>query len=83
MQAMERSTPEQHVQEYWRELCSELEIDSCACEKWWDIIHDHYCEPWRHYHTLNHIQDMLRHLDLCKKQLKGSQEVALAIYFHE
>ena len=80
---MEKSTPEQYVQEHWRELCGELEIDSSTCEKWWKVIHDHYCEPWRHYHTLDHVEDMLRHLDSCKKQVKSLPEVALAIYFHE
>ncbi len=42
-----------------------------------------YSEKHRHYHTIEHVADCLRHLDTCSAQIKEPREVELAIWFHD
>lgn len=74
---------EHGVERKWKELCRGLGVGDECCTRWWGILRDHYKEGWRHYHTLTHIWDMLRHLSSCQQQLCNADEAALAIFFHE
>lgn len=42
-----------------------------------------YCEPQRHYHTTNHIDDCLRHFDLLRAGIEQPEVVELALWFHD
>lgn len=42
-----------------------------------------YGEKHRHYHTHEHINAMLRHLDACKNQVLIADELELAIWYHD
>lgn len=42
-----------------------------------------YAEPHRAYHTLEHIDECLTHLDTVRHSLAGPLEVELAIWFHD
>lgn len=42
-----------------------------------------YSEKHRHYHTLEHVADCLRHLDICLAQINEPREVELALWFHD
>lgn len=71
------------MMDQWNDLCQKMSVDTDKRKNWWDIISQHYSEPWRHYHTLEHVQAMLRHMKDDEGVLENSMEVALAIYFHE
>jgi len=42
-----------------------------------------YSEPHRHYHTLEHLDACLRHLDDMRDSALHLHEVALALWFHD
>lgn len=42
-----------------------------------------YSQKHRHYHTLEHVADCLRHLDTCTDQINAPGEVELALWFHD
>ncbi len=42
-----------------------------------------YCEPHRHYHTLEHLNACLRHLAGMRALARQADAVALALWFHD
>ena len=42
-----------------------------------------YSEKHRHYHTLEHVADCLRHFDACADQIHEANEVEMALWFHD
>ena len=42
-----------------------------------------YSENHRHYHTLTHVADCLRHFDTCAAQINEPREVEVALWFHD
>ncbi len=42
-----------------------------------------YCEPHRHYHTLEHLDACLRHLDGSADLAHNRHEITLALWFHD
>lgn len=42
-----------------------------------------YSEKHRHYHSTEHIVACLRHFDHCKQQANHSNEIELALWFHD
>jgi predicted metal-dependent HD superfamily phosphohydrolase len=42
-----------------------------------------YAEPWRAYHTMQHVRDCLRHLDEAKHLSQRPAEIELALWFHD
>ena len=75
----------------WNVLCEHLGIKQDVIHAWKEIIHTHYSEPQRHYHTLDHLQYMLSTLNECIQvpltTLFSVQpeytSLVLAIYFHD
>ena len=67
----------------WNTVCQELGIDSDKTKSWWETVLHHYSEPWRCYHTMQHVNDMLSYMKQDLDRLENWLEVALAIFFHE
>lgn len=69
----------------WLEVCTSLGISSQTSSQWWRVIAGYYGENHRFYHTLDHIAFMLEQLKVhCQGELiKNTNEVKLAIFFHE
>jgi predicted metal-dependent HD superfamily phosphohydrolase len=51
--------------------------DSSAAERWWRELEARYGEPHRHYHTLEHIGEMLALLS------HANETVLAAVWFHD
>lgn len=47
------------------------------------LLAEHYSEPGRHYHTLQHIHECLLRLDQVKDLPVDSDAVELALWFHD
>ena len=60
-----------------------LQIPSEMLDKWEEEVCRRYTEEQRHYHTLQHIADMISHFEQWKVQIKNPLSVLLAIIFHE
>src|SRR5687767_6965684 len=52
-------------------------------EETYGLLATAYAEKHRHYHTAQHIQACLRHLDTCASQADASEEIELALWFHD
>ncbi|CAM9922477.1 unnamed protein product [Pylaiella littoralis] len=67
----------------WSSLCSEQGIDDALSEEWGETLRKGYSEEGRHYHTLEHLADMLEHADRDFPGLRRPRLVQLAIFFHD
>lgn len=63
-------------------LVLQLQGEQTLAEKWWPFLQSEQSKPYRYYHTLNHIADLLQKLDtfpnICNKH-----NIELAIFFHD
>ncbi len=48
-----------------------------------DRLETAYAESWRHYHTAEHIDACLRHVDRFDQALEQREEVEIALWFHD
>lgn len=70
------------VSDAWRDLVRRLGRDATSAESTLESLKLAYAEPHRHYHTLDHIADLLRLLE----EHGGSSDtdaIKLAILFHD
>ncbi|EGC32959.1 hypothetical protein DICPUDRAFT_92502 [Dictyostelium purpureum] len=52
-------------------------------DKWWNIINTRYTEKQRYYHTLTHINELLKLEEQFSSKLKSPETVQWAIWFHD
>ncbi|CAM9355670.1 unnamed protein product, partial [Laminaria digitata] len=71
------------VLQRWIALCNDLRIDAAFAEEWGGKIMDAYSEEGRHYHTLDHVADMLEGAERDFPNLDRPGLVQLAIFFHD
>ena len=65
-------------------FCSCLGIlDESIIDKWLSVIKDRYSEPWRSYHSLTHVDALLKEFSLVKHSLASPSAVLAAIFFHD
>lgn len=55
----EQKMQRQILQRAWNLLSEKSGVSSSLSSKWFEKISDKYSEKWRHYHTLNHIDELL------------------------
>jgi len=67
----------------WAALCRNLGVTLSSSLEWWRKIRRHYCESHRYYHTTRHLEDMFRVAAELSKDNIVSNDVALAIFFHD
>lgn len=67
--------------ERWSELMASFGL--VANEDTFRSLIAAYSERHRYYHTLEHIQACLQHLDICAAQTNERKEVELALWFHD
>jgi len=67
----------------WHELVQRLSSSGPPAERVLDELVAAYLEPARQYHTLEHIAQLLRHLDEHGRAVIDRDAVALAIIFHD
>ena len=69
----------------WISLSKYLQINDELSNKWFDKIAKKYSEPWRAYHRLSHIRQMLIQLDQMTPQLAEYQDsiLRIAVWFHD
>ena len=67
----------------WKEINRSLNVDEKTTDHWWSVVVDKYSESQRHYHTMSHIEDMLRLYEEYKGKLRDVKPVVYTIIFHE
>ncbi|WLQ17134.1 N-methyl-D-aspartate receptor NMDAR2C subunit [Hahella aquimaris] len=73
--------PEDPLFTRWRRLFPV--VDPATVKRCFDGLRRAYTEPHRHYHTLDHIQACLRHLDEVPGELEDPRAVELALWYHD
>jgi predicted metal-dependent HD superfamily phosphohydrolase len=66
-----------YIENKWDELSVSNKSES------WDILNRNYSESHRAYHTWEHIENMLRKLDVLKNQTVQFDLIATAIFWHD
>ena len=59
------------------------QLGSSPPPRLFDEVVARYCEKHRHYHTLQHLDDCLRHLDEAAPLAIHAPEIELALWFHD
>mmetsp|Transcript_3063 Transcript_3063/g.7108 ORF Transcript_3063/g.7108 Transcript_3063/m.7108 type:complete len:339 (-) Transcript_3063:63-1079(-) len=83
-----------YVEQRWRKLMLEdLGVGATIASRWWKTIEKRYCEPWRVYHTLEHLRYLFELLDEQLKLLQDARArldvrrdrkwIECAIFFHD
>ncbi|MGH7628310.1 MAG: HD domain-containing protein [Gemmatimonadales bacterium] len=67
--------------ERWSELMRAFDFG--VNEEMFNSLRVAYSEAHRHYHTGEHVQACLRHLDSCSAQTDEPKEIELALWFHD
>jgi predicted metal-dependent HD superfamily phosphohydrolase/phosphopantetheine adenylyltransferase len=69
----------------WDDLCRLLNVPADVSSRWWASTAHHYEEPHRAYHTLTHIDHMLKLLEEPQVAQVASNALAikLSIWFHD
>ena len=68
----------------WHQLCDALAVPpDHAVRQRFEQVQAAYAEPWRHYHTAQHIDECLAAWAAVRAQLKAPACVALAIWLHD
>jgi len=65
----------------WRALCRSLHVGDKDAATWFGVIRDEYEGPARFYHTLEHVDALLRLAE--REAIHDAEAVALAIFFHD
>lgn len=74
------ASSEETVRARWNELALQLAL-RCDVAGTWEYLREHYAQPWRAYHNLDHIADCLR----VYQQVADKPDAAMtaAILFHD
>lgn len=67
----------------WMNLSARLGVDPKQSEIIWREIENAYGQPHRHYHTLTHIEAVVRHWQAFQSQFIAPDAALLALFFHD
>lgn len=73
----------QNLRERWVRLCVKYGAWQPIADSVWKKMEKRYAEPWRFYHVLRHISDMLQEFDGIKRLLEDPDVVEFAIWLHD
>ena len=65
------------------ELISRYNNDNRLANELWNEIEINYTKKKRHYHTLEHLDNLLKHLSEVRTQIKGWDSVLFSLFYHD
>lgn len=71
------------IQQKYSELLEKIGFDETIIAEQWIALQKAYSKKSRHYHNLNHIQEMITEFDINYAELKSPNEVLYAIFYHD
>jgi predicted metal-dependent HD superfamily phosphohydrolase len=94
---MSNAAIEQHCHHSWQQLTHSLALAPSLSDKWWRVLAAYFHESQRHYHTFQHLHELLlfaEHQYLHQQQYQQQQGqsmhliadytvIQLAIFFHD
>ena len=71
------------LRDQWLALQEQLGVSEAASQEWWSTLRDLYgLQPWRAYHTLRHVLELLKIAEREYDQA-SPKELRLAVWFHD
>mmetsp|Transcript_15680 Transcript_15680/g.26139 ORF Transcript_15680/g.26139 Transcript_15680/m.26139 type:complete len:275 (-) Transcript_15680:197-1021(-) len=67
----------------WRELSDILHLSKSLSNKWWGVLQAYFKEEQRHYHTFEHLTELLQFTQNYKHLITNYPVILLAIFFHD
>jgi predicted metal-dependent HD superfamily phosphohydrolase len=71
------------LEEVFKELLTHHAVVSLMQEKFWKEIQKHYSQSNRHYHNLNHLQNMLSELEAVRHLIQDWDITLFALFYHD
>ncbi len=71
------------LKENFIQLISGYAADERLIKQLWDEIDENYSHKKRHYHTLQHLENLLLQLHEVKDQIKHWNTVLFSLYYHD
>lgn len=68
---------------YWQQLLQPYTDNQALVEDGYQMITVRYREPHRHYHTLQHLENLLQLQQTYSDRITDNETVSFAIYFHD
>jgi predicted metal-dependent HD superfamily phosphohydrolase len=72
-----------NLQERHSELLVSIGVNTNVIEGLWQNLAKVYSAKSRHYHNLNHLQEMVELFDVYYSKLKNPKEVLYSIFYHD
>jgi len=57
--------------------------DAQTANRVYRVLHDHYSQPWRRYHTGAHLVHCFKYFDLASHLMDNADAVEMALWFHD
>lgn len=67
----------------FRDVCTRYTSDENLVQELWNEIERTYSAPARHYHTLQHLEHMLRELEYIKDHTGDYDAMLFALFYHD
>ncbi len=71
------------LQTIFTQLLGKYTSDENLIKQFWSEIEDHYSSKGRHYHTLQHLQNMYSQLQLVEEKMLDWNTVLFALFYHD
>tara|TARA_R110001592_G_scaffold9049_6_gene48678 strand:+ start:5986 stop:6600 length:615 start_codon:yes stop_codon:yes gene_type:complete len=71
------------IRSNYLELLENYGVDSSSAERLWSEVNTNYSKKNRHYHNLNHLEDLLSELKNVKDKINNWEVVLFALYYHD
>lgn len=79
---MTHSQIEQACKDYWKQLASKYMPQSSVLHIW-QTIHEYHTQAHRHYHTLEHLHELLLLASNYQQHIQQTDTLQFAIWFHD
>jgi predicted metal-dependent HD superfamily phosphohydrolase len=71
------------LRQKWHDLLLGWRVDPIQADRTFQEVREHYAEPDRFYHTLNHIQNVLETVESLSLHARNQNAVKLAAWLHD
>ena len=67
----------------YKDLLQHNKVDSNSSQKLWEELENKYSEKGRHYHNLNHLQDLYDQLVKVKSKISNWNIILFTLFYHD
>ncbi|MCB0628529.1 MAG: hypothetical protein R2824_23550 [Saprospiraceae bacterium] len=67
----------------WKNLCRHYTGDEASIQSYWQEIQSAYGGKGRHYHNLQHVNDLLEQANAYRSQLQDHNTLCFSIFYHD